>query len=123
MDASFLWDMRQALQIHQVRSDIRQANDEVRRARNENLDLDTSLERLALTCRAMWELLSEQLSLSEEALIDRVREIDLRDGRADGRMTSVPRPCSNCARINGSARPRCLYCGATLDGPQAFQPG
>ena len=121
--ADFLWNIGQQRQISNLRGDVEQASRDARWARSENLDLEASLERLALTCRAMWELVSEQLSISEEDLVGRVKEIDLRDGRLDGRMSSSPKPCPGCARVNGAHRARCLYCGVALDSPPAFEPG
>lgn len=121
--ADFLWNIGQQKQISNLRGEVDQASRDARWARTENLDLHVSLERLALTCRAMWELVSEQLSISEEDLVARVKEIDLRDGRLDGRMSSGPKSCPSCSRVNGAHRARCLYCAAPLDGPPAFEPG
>jgi hypothetical protein len=46
-----------------------------------------------------------------------MREIDLRDGHADGKITSVPVTCPSCARLTGARSGRCTFCGATLPDP------
>lgn len=121
MDFDFWWNAVQARQITGVRNDLRQTGDDIRRARNENIDMEAELERLSMTCRAMWELCSERLGLGDRELIDKVHEIDLRDGQRDGRFRSVPQPCPRCARTNGAHRPRCLYCGTELPQLPGFQ--
>lgn len=77
-------------------------------------DLTETVERLKLACKAMWELVREHTPLTDEDLMARVREIDLRDGRLDGRAGGAPRACPDCERPNGGGRSACLYCGAAL---------
>jgi hypothetical protein len=76
--------------------------------------LEATLERLSLACRGMWELLREQNDIGEEELFEKVREIDLLDGIADGRLRPEPRTCENCSRVNGHRHAACLFCGHEL---------
>ena len=62
----------------------------------------------------MWELLSERLGVTDEELIARIREIDFRDGKLDGRVTKGLAECPQCNRPNATDRSRCLYCGCEL---------
>src|SRR5437764_14409144 len=57
-------------------------------ARARVLDLETRVSKLTLVNHALFELVSERTGITEAELIDRVNEIDLRDGTRDGR----PRP-------------------------------
>ncbi len=75
---------------------------------------------LTLTCQAMWELLSIQLGFAAKDLEARIKEIDFRDGRLDGKISQKPSivssykeiTCAKCLhRVNGH-RGKCLYCGA-----------
>ena len=66
----------------------------------------------------MWELVRERDGLTDQMLLDRMREIDLRDGHADGKITSVPVTCPSCARLTGARTGRCVFCGATLPDQQ-----
>ncbi len=77
-------------------------------------DLRAAVDRLALVNQASWELLRERTNLSDADLEKRVREVDLRDGRLDGRLGKVMNACDQCGRPNRSDRARCLYCDAAL---------
>lgn len=82
-------------------------------------DLQDRVDKLVLACMAMWELLQEKTGLTEEQLLEKVKEIDLRDGREDGKFkpSEAPTPCPSCGRPISPRRTRCLFCGA--DNPQA----
>jgi hypothetical protein len=43
-------------------------------------------------------------------------EIDLRDGVADGKITSVAIPCRKCQRQTLNRNAACMYCGEPLAG-------
>jgi len=76
--------------------------------------LEQRCDRLALVCQALWELLRERADLGDQDLVTRIREVDLRDGTADGRMTPVAVECPSCHRPSSSRRDECLYCGSPL---------
>lgn len=78
------------------------------------------LDRLALVCAAMWSILQEQADLTEEDLLARVREIDLRDGQADGKISPQIVRCRQCDRVMSPRHQRCLYCGAEKLEQTAF---
>ncbi len=70
------------------------------------------VERLLMICEALWTFLKEQHGYTDEDLFRRVMEIDLRDGRADGRVAATPaRRCPHCGRTMTRGRPICIYCG------------
>ncbi len=74
--------------------------------------LEAEVERLLLITEALWTLLKEHAHVPEEALIQKMVQIDLRDGRLDGRVpTTPPRPCSKCERTISPRSLRCFYCG------------
>ena len=70
------------------------------------------LDKLTLVCMAMWELIQETTGLTEEKLLERVKQIDLRDGVADGKVTTKVAQCPKCNRIMSPRHKKCLYCGA-----------
>jgi hypothetical protein len=117
-DFDFLWNVAQHRQLRSLEHEAATASDTARRAASHALDLQVSVERLALTCRAMWELLSERTSVSEADLIAKAHEIDLRDGEEDGRMTA--KLCPQCSRVNNVRREQCMYCGAGLEPGSPF---
>ena len=89
------------------------------RLRRQIADLEATVERQALACQALWELLQEHLPLGEKDLLTRMEQVDLRDGVADGRMTKQVSTCGTCNRAVHSKRKRCLYCGAEVGGPKS----
>jgi len=66
----------------------------------------------------MWELLRDNGTFDEEQLMDKIEEVDLRDGRADGKIGPTPIACPECKRRANSRRQKCMYCGASLRGDQ-----
>jgi len=80
-------------------------------------ELDHQIARLSLLNQAMWEILHEKLQISQEELEAKAREIDLRDGIQDGRVTDVALKCPTCGRISNSRHHKCLYCGQLFEKP------
>lgn len=109
-----LWDLIQQSQIHDVQSS---SADAIRRTDQVRRDVDhtqATIDALALSCAAMWELLSERVGVTEQELMAKIEEIDLRDGKLDGKIANATQPCSGCGRANNAKRLRCLYCGTVL---------
>ncbi len=75
-------------------------------------EMDGRLERLTLLCTAMWELLSERFEITDEDLAEKVYEVDMRDGRLDGKVGKEIKKCGNCGRTMNPRHASCLYCGA-----------
>ena len=74
------------------------------------------IERLMMITEALWVILKEELNYDDAALIERIRQIDLRDGKLDGRVSTKTRPqqCAKCNRPVSKRRPVCPYCGAPV---------
>jgi len=82
--------------------------------------LEDRLDKLLLVCMAMWSLLQERAELTEEELLEKVKEIDLRDGVPDGKITTKVAKCPKCKRVMSPRHGRCLYCGAHKLNVTAF---
>jgi hypothetical protein len=80
-------------------------------SRQHEFELDRRLEKLSLICRAMWTLIQDRANLSEKELLGRTTEIDLLDGKADGRVSVPARECATCKKTIAPRHDRCLYCG------------
>ena len=74
--------------------------------------LENHLNKLTLICWSMWTLLLEKTDLTEEDLFKRMKDLDLLDGTADGKVTQQIAKCSKCDRIMSPNHQKCLYCGA-----------
>ena len=78
------------------------------------------LDTLTLACTALWTLLRDRTDLTEEDLLNRIRELDLADGQADGKIGKKLRRCPKCDRVMSPRHRRCLYCGAENLEYEAF---
>jgi hypothetical protein len=84
-------------------------------------NLEDRVDRLTLVCSALWSLLRERNGLTEEELMERVKEIDLADGRLDGKAPrQPPATCGACGRTFAARHARCLWCGAERAQGSAF---
>jgi hypothetical protein len=82
------------------------------RLRGELDALRNDVERLMMITEALWTMLAEQYGYTEEELVRRIHDIDLRDGRLDGKVASAgPSKCPHCGRVLEKSRPYCIYCG------------
>jgi hypothetical protein len=77
-------------------------------------DLERRTEALTLACQALWEILQDELNLSDAAILKKMQEVDLRDGSLDGRLTVDVTACPTCKRSNKASRTNCIYCGESL---------
>lgn len=93
---------------------------EVARLRAQVEELQRRLETMTLAAQALWELLRAQGRYSDTDLLEKMQEVDLRDGEADGRITSGLVNCPGCGRRNRSTRRHCVFCGASLPTPHVL---
>ncbi|HEO71588.1 MAG TPA: hypothetical protein ENN80_10015 [Candidatus Hydrogenedentes bacterium] len=80
-------------------------------------DLEHHMARLSLLNQALWELIRERAHLTDADLEEKAREIDLRDGVEDGKITGTPVRCPSCGRVSNSKHYRCMYCGLEFEKP------
>ena len=59
--------------------------------------LERDHERLKLVTMALWEIVSERLYVGEDELRRKSEEVDLLDGRGDGRVSIEPPPARGSA--------------------------
>jgi hypothetical protein len=84
-------------------------------------ELEVTISHMALTCQAMWELLREHAGTTDAELLAKIKEVDLRDGVADGRMRPVVVNCPKCGKPSNTKHSVCMYCGAAIPKPHVFQ--
>ena len=71
-------------------------------------------EKTALISQALWELVREHTDLTEEDIEKKIEEIDMRNGKIDGRIVPEIFECPTCNRKVNSRQSMCIYCGETL---------
>lgn len=112
-----LWEWSQNRQIAEADQKATRAENIARRETDELRD---RIDSLTLTCAAMWSILSERIGVTEAQLLDRMKQLDLADGRVDGRFTPASATCSSCKRRVVPTRGRCVYCGTVIAGDSPF---
>lgn len=93
-----------------------EAESAARRAEGALMRLEDTLQRQALIIRSLLEICARKQLFEEPEFRALVNEIDLRDGRLDGKLKpqSGPRNCPECGKINGKHAVSCMYCSANL---------
>ena len=117
---SMFWEFHQQSNIRDAKIEATDASTRATSAQHHVKLLEERVNRLALTCQAMWELLRDHSKLTEEHITKKVMEIDLRDGNADGKMGSMRRKCPECSRALSRQHARCLYCGCQMQKEHQF---
>lgn len=79
-------------------------------------DLENDVQRLLLITQALWTIVQDELNLTDDQLAERVREIDLSDGRLDGKVRQDIQNCPQCGRSMSRRHRRCLFCGTDAPG-------
>lgn len=105
-----MYDLFQNFRIKQASSD---ATDAKYTARNAAINVNEIRERLdymSVVITAMCELL-ENVGFTETVLLEKIKEVDMRDGRLDGKLQKT-KNCSSCGRVLAEHHLTCIYCGA-----------
>lgn len=116
----FLWEWRQQREIADVGQRASRAENA---ARNEADKARVQIDSLTLACAAMWSILRDRLGVTDQQLMDRMRELDLSDGKLDGRISPAARGCPSCRRQVVPRKGLCLYCGTRIAPDEPFAPG
>ncbi len=79
-------------------------------------------EQLKLVTLALWSMLRDQSGFSESQLRRYVEQVDLLDGKRDGRVTpkSEAVRCDGCKRTVVGTAVRCVYCGTPVARDSPF---
>jgi hypothetical protein len=82
--------------------------------RTQNEFIQCDVEKLFMITEALWTILKKKHGCTDAELVRRVQEIDLRDGKLDGKVAKVKPDSPKCGRKLMGKRPMCLYCGAEV---------
>lgn len=110
------YNFYQQKRLSQVSSGLDHAKQNNQRIESEIRDLRRELDRVTLACQGMWELIRENSDITEDMLAERLHQIDLRDGFADGKMGVQVISCPSCGRKTNSKRGYCIMCGEPVAG-------
>lgn len=118
---SFIFDGYQYGRIQEAKNEAIDAKVRADQAVDRLRDLEATVNRTALVCQAMWELLRERVGITEAELLAKIKEVDLRDGAADGRMRPMAVNCPKCGKPSNTKHSQCIYCGAAIPKQHVFQ--
>lgn len=76
----------------------------------ETVSVGERLDRALIACEAMWSLLRDKLGVTDLELLDRINEVDLSDGKLDGKVRKTPVSCPKCQRTLARRYKQCIYC-------------
>ena len=113
---SIFWGLHHSHRCATATLDATEAKFTARDAQMKIRFLEQQCDKTLLVCEALWTLLREKHALTEEELIERVNQIDLTDGKLDGRVRRPPVQCPKCGRTTPKRFFQCIYCGAEIQG-------
>jgi hypothetical protein len=106
-------------QLHQEDVNRRRLGDTSQRVR----ELELRYERMKLVTAALWQLLKARNGLTDEDLKRYIEQVDLADGKLDGRMgrKGSAMDCSRCNRRILKSASVCPWCGHRSVSGNAFE--
>jgi hypothetical protein len=73
-----------------------------------------------MICEAMWTIVKRGVGSDDDELLSLIEQIDLRDGRLDGRSRSTASACAECGKVVSVRTGVCLYCGKVQSQKTVF---
>lgn len=99
--------------INGIRSEMRSQ----KLAFNENelsvVSMRQDIEKLYMIVEALWGIVKQATNLKDDDLAELVRQIDMQDGKLDGRNSENAeiKKCAHCGRTLLRGQTKCTYCG------------
>lgn len=108
-----IWDLYQQREISRAKWEASSASSKARASAQRAEELEGAIDRLLLITHALWEIQQNVHGLTDQDLVTKMQEIDMRDGRLDGKLRKRElRNCKQCGRVLNQKHPRCIYCGS-----------
>ena len=111
INSMFISSATSSSHVSAISQEVSRASRQASTANDEIRFVKADVEKLLMITEALWALLKDQHGYSDEELVKRIEEIDLRDGKLDGKVASAPKECPSCKRAISKKRSACLYCG------------
>ena len=118
--AGILWGFKQNTRISAAKADAFIASHKAKSARHAVFDLENRIDKLTLVCQSMWSQIQEKTDLTEADLVKRVTDIDLKDGKLDGKYAHPIVKCKKCDSAISHQFKKCFLCGEEYTEGDAF---
>ena len=105
------WEICQEGRISDAKADARRSVYDATKALSTAETFQRRIDKMAILIQAMWSLLSENTNLTEEDLKKRVVDIDMIDGKLDGKVSKKPLICKKCGAGISRRFNKCVICG------------
>ena len=115
------WNMHQDQKIRATSDQASRSSQKTSQLDDKVRLLEQRLDHLTLYSQAMWELIRENTRLEDQDILERAKQIDARDGKSDGKISTAILICPACERKNNSAKKQCMYCGEDLPREHIFE--
>jgi hypothetical protein len=106
------WELSQQRTIGKAASQAEAASKRAVDLKAEVRELRRVVNKLMLVTQALWEIIAETNHWDDKLLIKKVNEVDLRDGKLDGKLKRAIQKCASCGRTLHRQHSKCLYCGS-----------
>jgi len=106
------WELNQQRIVGEAAAQAKAAPKRTIDLKAETRELRRLVNKLMLVTQALWEIVAETNNLDNKLLIQKVNEVDLRDGKLDGKLKRAIQKCASCGRTLHKEHSRCLYCGS-----------
>ena len=100
--------------VHNASAAAVSAESAARGAATDTVLLQSQVDRLALAVEALWTIVQDVTGATDEQLMERITEVDMKDGVRDGKVKRPARDCPKCKRKIPPRSPRCIYCGTDV---------
>ena len=101
--SSFWGSHRTASTADLAALDAQDARRTAQEAQSRAMQLEARCDRALLVCEALWTILRDKLGVTEEELVDRVNQVDLSDGKLDGKVRRPAFPPVRLLRLRSRA--------------------
>lgn len=115
---NLFWDLQQQRRINELESKVSRQVPTSQDPKYMLEEFQGRIDRLSIICLALWKLLQEKTGITDEELLAKVTEIDLSDGKLDGKVQKQASKCPQCNRTISIKHKRCLYCGYEIAGTE-----
>jgi ethanolamine ammonia-lyase large subunit len=108
---SIWWEIYQFNKIIDVQKTANEAKYDAGIAKSIAEAFQHRIDKMAIIMHSMWSLIEENTNLTEEDLRKRVIEIDMTDGKLDGKVRKKPIKCKKCGSGISYKFKKCMICG------------